>query len=307
MTQDWRPNVAAIPTDQSCTLVVGWRTEKSLIARKVNTAKDATETLRTACSATVAQVQRRDPKSYFPDGSLAPEEYMAVPIAVVRPGGSDLIDTLAEASGLTLLSAHNIRKVPLLFYAAVIGDDPMSRVAFVRKANPRKATAPSKSWFTLGDTLVKIVDPIFALDDRFDLIILSDGLAVLDWPAFQVLFRNTAALAERYPEFVREIAQTLPFAGDGADQLAKAAINDTRIARRLWAIHEQGHLNNVTIKQVRDYANQEGLDVSTLIKDERLVFNPQHKYTLLRLLNEDLYTGPLSKRQFAVEHKQPRE
>src|SRR5205807_10413049 len=141
--------------------------------------------------------------------------------------------------------------------------------------------------------------PLFILDGRFDMVSFSDGLAVVNQNAFDIMFREAPALTERYPGWVDEIAQTLPFEGNGGQLLAEAASRDSRIAHRLRAIHERGHLKTVTMDQIREVAKREGVDLGGLAKGDKLVFDPDaDRFTLLKLLNEDLYTGGLSGQRF---------
>jgi hypothetical protein len=145
---------------------------------------------------------------------------------------------------------------------------------------------------------------VFLLDDRFDLIVVPEGVMVLNQVAFDLLFREAPELALRAPRWAEGIAQHLPF-GDGAvDQLVQACETDTRLSRRLRSIHERGHLQDVSLDRVRREIKRQGLDVQEFIRDGSLVANDPRG--LLYLLNEDLFVGGLSDTPYQVDRKSAR-
>ena len=73
--------------------------------------------------------------------------------------------------------------------------------------------------------------------------------------------------------------------------------------RRLRDIEHRGHLATVTLDQVRDYAGHVGLEPDKVVVDDELVFDPAERFGFLHLLNEDLYTGPLTGEAFESQRK----
>ena len=45
------------------------------------------------------------------------------------------------------------------------------------------------------------------------------------------------------------------------------------------------------------------LDEESLVADDRLVFNPDDLLSILHLLNEDLFRGPLTQERFEAQRK----
>jgi hypothetical protein len=45
------------------------------------------------------------------------------------------------------------------------------------------------------------------------------------------------------------------------------------------------------------------LVVDDLVVDEQLVFDPDERFTILHLLNEDLFRGPLTQARFEAQRK----
>jgi hypothetical protein len=233
-------------------------------------------------------------------------EYMAVPVRVVADEAYAVLDLLRRASAPDWLSATQIPRL-LWFYAAVVGDEPERRTAFVRKADPHKFAKAGRFFLTFGEALSKIDEPVFMLEHRFDLLIVEEGgLAVINPVAFEMLFRGAPELAKRIPHWAQAISDHLPIAGDGVDRLVEAAARDVRLARRLKSIAESGHLENVTMDRLRKEIKAQGLDKAGLIENGALVIDAEDPSTLLRLLNEDLFVGGLSGIAYAADRKRAR-
>jgi hypothetical protein len=307
VTTKWRPDLEEILVDEALALIVAWKDGQELEGARVRTAKGVTDALREACSATLSVVESYQAVGYGADALIESGEYMAVPMHVVEDESRDIVGFLEDASALDVLDPSDIPP-KLWFYAAVIGDEPDGRPAFVRKTNPYLSARPGKFFATLGETLTKIEEPLFILDDtRFDLVVLQDGLVVLNATPFETLFRGAPELTERIDVWSKAVTDHLPISPDSAAILKDAARRNSRFARRLRSIFEQGHLKGLTLTQLRQEAKNQDLDVASLFKGGKLVIDENTDTdTLLRLLNEDLFTGGLSGRKFAADRKRSR-
>lgn len=288
------------------TLCVGWKTSDSYGLGHVGISNEIAVHLRSVAAHTVEKLAARDKKDYSPDAHLYPEEYLFVPIDALGEEAAAWLDELRKASALPNLHASDLPSRPLHFYAAAIGDDPKKRTIFIRKTNPHKSVKTGNVFATLGNTLKKLADPVFLLDNSFDMVATGTHLYVLNQHSFAILFRGAPSLAQRYEPWVDEIAVHLPFADGDAKALSEAAKTDSRLWGRLLSIHERGHLKKVTIEDLRAEAKRQDLDPATLFDGDRLVFDGSDHFTLLKLLNEDLFTGALSGEHFEVDRKSPR-
>lgn len=301
----WRPDLRRVPVDEALTLVVGWRRGKQLDGAMVPVAGAVEEELEAACREMLGRLQEWEAVDYGPDAHVETGEYMAVPRRVVADEAYEVLDLLQRASGLDRLSAARIPG-HLWFYAAVVGDEPEQRAAFVRKVDPHKSANPGRFFTVLGEVLSKIDEPVFMLEHRFDLVVVDGGLAVANLAAFETLFRGAPELERRISTWARAISDYLPIAEEGADRLVAAAERDSRLARRLRSIFERRHLENVTIDRLRREIRAQGLDEAELIEGGALVVDEENPGTLLRLLNEDLFVGGLSGTHFAADRKRVR-
>jgi hypothetical protein len=132
------------------------------------------------------------------------------------------------------------------------------------------------------------------------------GVIATNQNAFELLFRETDAVLAAIPEWVAGIAEHLPLAGNGAEVLAQKAQTNSGLRRRLRALHERGHLENVDIEDVRAHIQELGLPEDELISGDELVVDEADPRTLLYLLNEDFFVGGLTTTGFRSERKAPR-
>jgi hypothetical protein len=89
------------------------------------------------------------------------------------------------------------------------------------------------------------------------------------------------------------------------EELRAMAVRDSRTWRRLREIEARGHLANVTIRDVRKYATEVGLDPDKIVAGDKLLFDVSQRFSFLHLLNEDLYNGHLSGELFESQRKAP--
>lgn len=114
-------------------------------------------------------------------------------------------------------------------------------------------------------------------------------------------------MSERVITWADAITDHFPIAGDGEGMLIEAARRSSRLAKRMRSIHDSGHLETVTLAQLRAAAKDQGLDVSSLFsKDGLVVTEETDTLTLLALLNEDLFKGGLTGTAYSADRKRRR-
>jgi hypothetical protein len=302
MATDWNPNLKAIPLDESITLMVAWRDGATVEGAMVPIAGEVADEVRDACSETLERLEDMALVAYGSDAHLELNEFMAVPIEVVENDARAVLKLLGTSAALDSLSPEEIPS-KLWFYAAVVGDDPEHRVAFVRKTDPHLSAKSGRFFTTFGEVLSRIEEPVFVLEHWFDLIVLPDGLVVLNPVAFETLFRGAPGLALRIPDWAKGVTDNLPMDDVEAEKLVSIASRNSVLARKLRSIYERGHLANVTINRLRKAIREQGLDTGKLIKGGKLVLDEDDPKPLFQLLNEDLFLGGLTGTRFAADRK----
>lgn len=333
---NWTFGSEDLDLDGDMTLIVARRASTKLHAWKIEFAKDATSELRGAIARTVERLGQLTARSYEPSLVIGDGDYLAVPDQLIAAAAPPLpsrrarsepdpegsrrrsraaapaqgIETdpqvrhvLRQASGHPLLAAPDLEGSPFLFYAVVVGGVPEARTAFVRKRSPTRALGPGLVFFH-GDRLTRVTEPLLVLEDNFDLVVTPEGIAVLSQPVFEQLFRDAETLVERYPVWAKAFS-TLGLDAGQTEILTERCRRDSRLAHRLRQIHESGHLaaGNVTAKQVFEEAKRLGINRDSISHGGKLDFSCADVGTLLKLLNDDLFLGGLSRVPFEAGSK----
>lgn len=323
----WELDPTSVDLAGDLTLVVARRSGKTLHGHKVEFEAGAGEGIREVCRKTLERIRSLRPRQYEPSLRIDPtHEYLAVPDSDLvqheafrpkrrRPAEDEastgnpaaasieadpqVRELLRRASGLDRLPADHLAQYSFQFYAAVVGSSPTVRTAFVRKRNPATVLKRGRMVFAYGDRLRSIDDPLFLLDDQFDLVVARDGIAVLDQNAFELLFRDVKVLNDRYPVYTDAFA-SLKLDDDQIAALVERCRTNSRLGNRLRQIHESGHLaaGKVTMRQVLSEIERLRLPKDELMTDGKLDFTSADADTILKLLNDDLFIGGLSKVPF---------
>lgn len=297
-------DLGALEPPEAISLLVAWRSGRSLEFGEIRIADAVADHLREAAARTLESMQEAELVAYTPeivlddgqalfvtDDELVAESPFTAAVLPDQPPG--------------LLNARSLPDRALLLYALTF-DTEQGPVAFVRKKNPHPVARPGRMYALLGNTLAEVDRPVFTLDPEFDMIVGKDGVIALDQNAFELLFHETDAVLARIPDWVSGIADHMPLAGDGAEVLAEKARSNSRLRRRLRAINDRGHLQDVDIATVRNHIRAVGLDEESLISDDELIVDEADPMTLLYLLNEDFFTGGLTTTGFRSERKSAR-
>jgi hypothetical protein len=296
---DWN-NVNLAPLQ----LVVGWRgSGDSVEVYRVPTNRDVADGLAIGCRAAVDRLTRMEPKFWTVESASEVEEYLYVGRDKLD-SGSALIDAL-NVSTYDVLSAEELPSKSLLFYAMVTGTGDR-RLIFLRKQSPRRA-ADKRIVTFFSNRLERILQPVFIFDEGVDLVFDSGmNISILTLGVFNLLFKSTPEMLQRIPAQVQEIAARLPMSSASIEFLGARAQTDTRMRRRLESIISRGHLVNVTVDVLRAEIVRQGLSPEEFIKDGELDVAQVDVPDILKVLNEDLFTGGLSGEHFEVARKSPR-
>jgi len=207
----------------------------------------------------------------------------------------------AEAADLPVLGAPDIGP-KLSLYGVVAGH--ADRIVFLKSSDPRIGYSAGRPLLAiLGERLTRLHEPAFAFYTSFDLILAPAWVLIANQTAFERLFRDAGLVEQHIDQWVEGIDEQLPWADGSIEALRAVARSDSRVWRRLREIHRRGHLASVSIDQVRNYAVSMNLPIDTLIVNDQLVFVRDERFSILHLLNEDLFLGPLTDERFEAQRK----
>lgn len=303
----------AVPVN--LTLAVGWRSGKNHKIRRIELDRSVDTELRAIVTSTLEDLDIREPEPWTADADLAPETVLVLPVNDEYIGNSptlgrehtdSFLDTLSDAHLLQKLDASEIPPGDAAFYAIVLGE-PGSTVVFIRRSNPQRGLKGGRLLGVLGDKLTRVTKPVFSFDDRVDLVLAESQLYVLSQTVFAAFFRDQKHLAAKIPEWTNTLAAHVKMSAESKSAVIDKVQKDTRLKTRLEAIVNRNHLENISTAELKSAMIDCDLDHEALIGDGgALVFNSDDVPSVLQFLNEDLFSGSLTKEPFRADKKASR-
>ncbi|MDP8932240.1 MAG: hypothetical protein M3O70_27685, partial [Actinomycetota bacterium] len=241
---------------EALTLVVGRpRTKREMDAAqgeplpeyellKIRLNEEVADAFRQLCYSTIDRIQGARDVDYEADSELASDEVYVLEdeqslreLALFR----EAAETAATADPL----APKELDVRLKFYAVVAGDQ--GRIAFVRKTDPQLHHKFGGFLVSGRDRLAVIEGPLFGFAPDFDFVVAPTWAAIVSQHRFEQLFRETGLVARHVADWVKSVTEHLPMPDESVKALQESALRDSRLWRRLRAIHRRGHLRDVSI------------------------------------------------------------
>jgi hypothetical protein len=259
-------------------------------------------TMRAIARATIEDLSRRERLTWEPNASIEEgEQYLGIDVQDLpdrptprgghaqrgapveqAPAGADA--RLEEAASLLeqVLNPGSLDNTTLgqpgedrfLFYAIVWerGDDGGS-VAFVSNYDPTTILRKASSFFRYEGTLRSATRPDFALNDKADLIVTKQDIAILDPRAFDYLFADIRALLNDVPANLIAFAANLrnmPMSLESSEALKQECERKVSFARRLQLLSANPGLTRVNPDSLRAALRRHHREPSDFIRNGRL-------------------------------------
>ncbi len=282
-------------------LLVAYDTADGLEARSVNLGHAAADGLRDLSREWLGTIEDHVDVAYEATAELADGQVFLIEDPPVLADFAPLYQLAEQAAELPPLAVDQLdRRISV--YGLVAGD--ANRIALFKRSDPRIGyTGGRRLLAVLSERLERLQEPAFAFYSSFDFILAPQWAVVVNQGAFERLFRDAGLVEQHINQWVAGIEQHLPWADGAVEALTEVAHRDSRVWRRLREINRRGHLATVTIDEVRTYAADMDLDLDGIIIGDRLVFDPNDRFSILHLLNEDLFRGPLTEERFEAQRK----
>lgn len=254
-------------------LIVGRRKQSGLIdCYRIEIHEDTFAEFRDIAQVTIDRLERSTRREYAHFGALEEDEFFAIDVAAIprriagrrrkaragdepvvaavlsgAPAAEDSVagvGELAEALRMIadtdthqVLSSDDLRnKLNLNLYAVCFPTDS-GLVGFIRRSGPQRSISPGYRYFQYGDTLRRVERPDFVFDDRIDIVVGPEEIAILSVSAVQVLFADVRlvmeSVAENVGKVVRLFDDHLPFNDESRRLLNDVCSKGPRIAKRL--------------------------------------------------------------------------
>lgn len=289
---------------ESLNLITAWKKgAHSLECASIPLTVNVADELREVCAKALETLDELEERQWHPDALNEHDEYLLASFDQLGDESEALRIVLSKE--FDVLSASSLPTRNFVFYALIAGPAGR-RVAFIRKYNIRRGLR-NRLITIFEDSLSKVEGHLFTFDSNIDIVVdPTKGAAILGLSAFQLLFRSSPEFMARTPEYVQDIADTLPMSSSAMATLVEVAQRNMSIQRRLQSIALRGHLSSISIDQVKDEMKRHDLNVEKFIVDGQLVFDRADLKDILKLLNEDLFRGGLTDQDFQVDRKSPR-
>ena len=282
----------------SVQLVVAWASGKSYVARLVKMSDQVADSLKSYAEQAASGLS--DPTPYAPDADVEDNSHMEAP----RDESLDtaLIEALSKGASLDLASDHELRTKPLICHALVVTSGSAITL-FVKKRSPIQLAKKSLRAQFVHGRLDELESPLFAFDNRYDVIITGQTVFVLDKKAFEGLFKNSDAVLAKTGEWIKDVAAVLPFAEGSAAELETILRRNSVLRNKFLAVKERPYLHRITPDTLRSEMAKYGFDPAELMDGDSLKVTGKNAKDVLRLLNEDLFSGGFSQQHYAASGK----
>ena len=208
-----------------------------------------------------------------------------------------------------VMRPQEISSASVVFYAFILGEPaapsrPDSRLLLLKKRDPRGGFG-RKVVAVLTDALRKLDEAVVTFDRSADLLFAPGrGIVALNALPFESLFTDSPDLIERSPAVATAVAERLPLNAQSKTRFTRVGARKARVRRKLLMLHSATHLDTLTPTALRRELRRQSLVVSDFMDGNEINLTTDARVeTLVKVLNEDLMTGPLSNKAFEIDRK----
>jgi hypothetical protein len=228
------------------------------------------------------------PEQYDPSEKHGSIEYLYLPL---KDRLSKSMRDLHEAANLPVNAAALNDATTVFCYFTRMTDSAGRKLTGLRRATQFKG-ALKKRFIRLHTNALKLVeDPLFKLDQDFDLLMDSTHLHILRPSGFEFAGQLQDAIMESVPQNVALVQGELPFVDFSG--IEAYAMKHPRAARYLASIQSQAQGKNIDKRALKGLCKQTGVEVKE-VKGKLLVAN-EHVIGFLQVIDRRRYQVELVK------------
>lgn len=244
--------------------IVGYRKASGLMdCYNIEIHRDLFPDLRQIARAALGFLGRSTGRPYAPFGALEEDEHFVLerseiprPVQKTKRGLSrdhsrsedanspDELFGVAEALRIIdetdhhpVLSAADLREASRFNLYAISFHIGNSFMGFIRQANPRRSLRPGLRYLQYGDTLKRMEQPDIVIDEKIDIVVAPEDVAIVSDGSVQVLFRDVDLVMQQVGVNVDAVCRALgvciPVTANSLDVLRIACSSGPRNAKRL--------------------------------------------------------------------------
>ena len=205
------------------------------------------------------QKDGNEPERYQPSEKHAATEYLYLPLDDELAAS---VRGLHNGANLDIQSSALDDPSNVFCYFARLTDTKQQHVTALRRATQFKGLLKSNNRLVrvLDDTLKIIDDPVFKLDNDFDLLIDAKNVHILRPSGFEFAGKLQQAILDAVPENIKAICKDLAFVEfDGVEEYAG---KHPRAARYLASIRAQDETKTIDKTLLKKLCKQTGVEVA---------------------------------------------
>lgn len=193
----------------------------------------------------------------------------------------------------------------LVFHVIAIQPAGQEPVYLFRKYSKRKELGRTKKIAALfsGGTFDRIKDPVFVFDDTVDCIAIAGQMVVIRKDNYHRIFQFFDEALKHATQTLSQIQTALPI--DNAAQFETDCKGNALILMRLRGIADRNYFPSLTFAALEKKIKADSLpiQISGSGKSRKLVYNPQHKWKFLRLLDDGFLSSDMTGRKYEATSK----
>jgi hypothetical protein len=279
-------------------MLVGWREPgRRLNAYRVRLHQDVFSDLAALCQPAVDQIQNYAERPFENFAALNDNEYFwyahaALPshelfasesedeTPTLEDDTADLVQLVKSVDGLREATRDDLDEGGYSFYS-ICWPHRGSMVGFVSRMNPMATLKPGFRYFQFGNAMTTAVRPDFALREGADLVIGTEGTAILSPYSFEILLGDVGVRFDHVTYDVaavkKALANTIRLTPAAEEALLMEASRTRSYAKRLRLLPDRLSKVSLDTESVRRSLNVHGVDPSLLFDENgHFSFTPQN-------------------------------
>lgn len=275
-------------------MLVGWREPyKRLDAYRVELHEDVAPELAALCQPAVNQIQNFSERTFENFAELDDREYFWYPhadlphhalghsasddnaamadkgddVSMADNDTADLVRLVKTVDALPAATRDDLDEGGYSFYA-ICWPHQGSMIGFVSRKDPIACLKPGFRYFQFGSTMRTATRPDFALKEGADLVVGTDGTAILSPFSFETLLGDVGVSFDNVKDDVATVRNLLDAAicltPDSENALIKEASRTRSNAKRLRLLPDRLSKISLDVTELRDILTRHGVDPDLL-------------------------------------------
>ncbi|RWP73478.1 Kiwa anti-phage protein KwaB-like domain-containing protein [Mesorhizobium sp.] len=218
---------------------------------------------------------------------------------------SVVVNSLGNLAQLPVFDGDNRIINKLEFHVIAVQRAGMPDIYLFRKYSKTKELGRSKKLITLfsAGTFDKITDPVFVFDEYVDAFWISPDMAIINKDNYHRIFNFFAQVIQHANNTLTTIRAAVAI--DNADEFVADCTRNALILVKLRGISQRDYLGQLNMDMLAGIIAAYNLPIAIAGEgaDRRLVYDKQHKWKFLRLIDDGFLTSNMTGNNYEVTGK----